>query len=113
MSTNPSADPERGSETTFEGSHADPEKHGNDRPADSHSFDNDSNHAAEKAANDAQAPAPAATPPKNPMMDPSSFPDGGRQAWMTVLGAFCALFVSFGEFDLSSVQPNYLLIDYA
>lgn len=38
--------------------------------------------------------APDAKP--NPMMDPSSFPDGGREAWLVVLGAFCSLFVSFG-----------------
>jgi hypothetical protein len=31
------------------------------------------------------------------MMDPSSFPDGGLQAWLTVGGAWCALFVSFGK----------------
>lgn len=35
-------------------------------------------------------------PPVNPMMDPSSFPDGGLEAWLVVLGAFCSLFVSFG-----------------
>ena len=30
------------------------------------------------------------------IMDPASFPDGGVKAWTTVLGGFCALFVSFG-----------------
>ena len=43
---------------------------------------------------DAEA-VPAATAPPN-FMDPASFPDGGLQAWLCVLGAFCALFVSFG-----------------
>lgn len=38
-------------------------------------------------------PAPA---PAN-LMDPSAYPDGGLQAWLCVLGAFCALFVSFGR----------------
>lgn len=28
--------------------------------------------------------------------DPSSFPDGGLQAWLVVSGAFCCLFCSFG-----------------
>lgn len=28
--------------------------------------------------------------------DPGPPPDGGYEAWMTVLGAFCGLFVSFG-----------------
>lgn len=35
-------------------------------------------------------------PPYNPWADPSSFPDGGTQAWLTVLGAFCCLFNSWG-----------------
>lgn len=39
---------------------------------------------------------PQAPPSKPSMMDPSSFPDGGFEAWGTVLGGFCALFVSFG-----------------
>lgn len=29
-------------------------------------------------------------------VDPSSFPDGGLQAWLVVSGAFCCLFCSFG-----------------
>lgn len=29
-------------------------------------------------------------------MDPSQFPDGGRQAWLVVGGAFIGLIVSFG-----------------
>lgn len=34
---------------------------------------------------------------KTPMaIDPSAFPDGGLQAWTVVVGAFFALFVSFG-----------------
>ena len=35
-------------------------------------------------------------PPLNPMMDPSSFPDGGLKAWLAVSGSFCCLFCSFG-----------------
>ena len=30
------------------------------------------------------------------MMDPSSFPDGGWEAWLAVWGAICSLFCSFG-----------------
>lgn len=37
--------------------------------------------------------APAGPPPNAPLGPP---PDGGLQAWMTVTGAFCGLFVSFG-----------------
>lgn len=29
-------------------------------------------------------------------MDPASFPDGGLEAWLVVLGGFCCLFCSFG-----------------
>lgn len=28
--------------------------------------------------------------------DPASFPDGGLQAWLVVLGGFCTIFASFG-----------------
>lgn len=34
--------------------------------------------------------------PVNPWADPSSFPDGGAKAWLTVAGGACCLFVSFG-----------------
>ena len=50
---------------------------------------------ASSAETEAQA-SPAAPTPVNPWMDPSSFPDGGFEAWLVVLGASCALFVSFG-----------------
>jgi len=43
----------------------------------------------EKVPTIVQTPAP-------PAMDPSQFPDGGTKAWLTVLGGFCCLFVSFG-----------------
>ena len=38
---------------------------------------------------DVKKPAPG-------MMDPSSFPDGGAEAWLVVFGGFCCLFCSFG-----------------
>lgn len=38
-----------------------------------------------------------AAPPKPPgPMDPSSFPDGGMEAWLVVSGSFACLFCSFG-----------------
>ena len=43
------------------------------------------------------------------MMDPSSFPDGGTEAWLVVFGAFCCLFCSFGWINckLISAIPRY------
>jgi hypothetical protein len=38
----------------------------------------------------------AATPALACPLDPGLPPDGGMEAWMSVLGAFCGLFVSFG-----------------
>lgn len=35
-------------------------------------------------------------PVKPGPMHPSSFPDGGLEAWLAVSGAFCCLFCSFG-----------------
>jgi hypothetical protein len=37
-----------------------------------------------------KAPAPPAGP------NPDDFPDGGIEAWLVVLGAFCTIFASFG-----------------
>ncbi|KAI9840705.1 MAG: hypothetical protein M1838_003939 [Thelocarpon superellum] len=45
--------------------------------------------------------------PMNPMMDPSSFPDGGLKAWSVVLGGFCCLFVSFGWINCIGVFQDY------
>ena len=33
---------------------------------------------------------------KSGLMDPSSFPDGGSEAWLAVSGGLCCLFCSFG-----------------
>ena len=43
----------------------------------------------EKAQQEEKPKAPAG-------FDPSSFPDGGLEAWLAVSGAFCCLFCSFG-----------------
>lgn len=94
MSTPLPADPNK---VSSDYASTDPEKQSDVNgavPAGSdHSYDDN----AEKAANNGEAELEA--PPQmkmNPMMDPSSYPDGGRKAWATVAGAFCALFVSFG-----------------
>lgn len=47
------------------------------------------NHDPEKAGQVTQNAPAAPTPPSMP-------PDGGWEAWLVVLGAFCSLFVSFG-----------------
>lgn len=44
---------------------------------------------ANTAAAEKQQPA---TSPINP----ADFPDGGTRAWLTVLGAFCSMFITFG-----------------
>ncbi|KAI9670071.1 MAG: hypothetical protein M1829_004798 [Trizodia sp. TS-e1964] len=40
-------------------------------------------------------------------MDPSSYPDGGREAWLVVLGGFCCLFCSFGFINCIGVFQDY------
>lgn len=50
---------------------------------------------------------PVMDPEKAPSpgpMHPSQFPDGGTQAWLTILGGFCALFVSFGKCSCYKVR---------
>ncbi|KAI5457843.1 major facilitator superfamily domain-containing protein [Mariannaea sp. PMI_226] len=43
-----------------------------------------------------------------PKVDPlQDFPDGGLQAWLTVLGAFCGLFSSFGWINCVGVFQSY------
>ena len=44
-----------------------------------------------------------ATPP--PAFDPRDNPDGGRDAWLVVLGAFCCMFCSFGWINCESLLP--------
>ncbi|KAK2784632.1 hypothetical protein FQN53_008350 [Emmonsiellopsis sp. PD_33] len=65
---------------------------------------------------DAEMGQPTQAPPSNPM-DPSSFPDGGLEAWTVVFGGFCALFVSFGWINCIGIFQDYyqehLLSSYA
>ncbi|KAK0640233.1 Aspyridones efflux protein apdF [Lasiodiplodia hormozganensis] len=49
---------------------------------------------------------PQLAAPVNPW-DPSAFPDGGAEAWLAVLGCFCALFVSFGWIGAIGVFQEY------
>lgn len=48
-------------------------------------------------------PAPAGPPGPGPP------PDGGLEAWMSVLGAFCGLFVSFGWINCMCSQYLFIL----
>lgn len=40
-------------------------------------------------------------------MHPSQFPDGGKDAWLCLAGAFCCLFCSFGWLNCLGVFQNY------
>ena len=57
-------------------------------------------------AEDLEKGAPAATKPPN-AFDPRDNPDGGREAWLCVLGAFCCLFCSFGWISCIGVFQDY------
>ncbi|CAD0107558.1 unnamed protein product [Aureobasidium uvarum] len=48
-----------------------------------------------------------ATPP--PAFDPRDNPDGGKDAWLVVLGAFCCMFCSFGWINCKSSSMFTLL----
>ncbi|EEQ30417.1 hypothetical protein McanMca71_002306 [Microsporum canis] len=45
--------------------------------------------------------------PKDAAIDPSSYPDGGIEAWTVVFGGFCALFVSFGWINCVGIFQDY------
>jgi len=51
-------------------------------------------------------PSPADASPVNPW-HPSQFPDGGKAAYLTLLGGFCCLFCSFGWLNCVGVFQNY------
>jgi MFS family permease len=50
--------------------------------------------AAEADIEHGKGKPPAGGPP--PGFAPADFPDGGREAWLTLLGAWCCLYCSFG-----------------
>jgi hypothetical protein len=93
-------DPDRGSDTTLDATSGDPEKEAHASDVAS-SLDHDQhggnarNEDVEKGVTEPD-PADTAAPAPPNLTHPSSFPDGGLEAWLCVLGAFCALFVSFG-----------------
>lgn len=65
----------------------------------------DANAVDSRVALDAEK-GPQVAAPVNPW-DPSAFPDGGAEAWLAVLGCFCALFVSFGWIGAIGVFQEY------
>ncbi|KAI1097254.1 MFS general substrate transporter [Jackrogersella minutella] len=50
------------------------------------------------------APPPASGPPG---FNPADFPDGGLEAWLVVIGGFCALFSTFGLVNCVGVFVSY------
>ncbi|KAK6369335.1 hypothetical protein LTS17_009677 [Exophiala oligosperma] len=63
----------------------------------------------ESAAEQQNVPVEQSKAPYNPWTDPSSFPDGGTEAWLTVLGGFCCLFNSWGWINCVGVFTSYYL----
>ncbi|KAI9758540.1 MAG: Altered inheritance of mitochondria protein 24, mitochondrial [Chaenotheca gracillima] len=64
------------------------------------------------AIGDSEKNAPEGVKPPAPGgIDPSSFPDGGLEAWLVVLGGFCCLFCSFGWINCIGVFQNYYETD--
>ena len=55
----------------------------------------------EKAQQEEKPKAPAG-------FDPSSFPDGGLEAWLAVSGAFCCLFCSFGWINGNTITSLHV-----
>lgn len=51
-------------------------------------------------------PQPTPEPAVSPW-HPSQFPDGGKDAWLCLLGGFCCLFCSFGWLNCLGVFQNY------
>lgn len=49
----------------------------------------------------------AAAPKTVGGVNPASFPDGGLEAWLVVLGSFCCLFCSFGWINCIGVFQEY------
>ena len=101
MTTPHPLDTARGSDTTLDMAPLDDEKQNHVSDTDLSSDYNQPdatvpNGDVEKGVTKPDAEASPAAPAPPNWMDPSTFPDGGLQAWLCVLGAFCALFVSFG-----------------
>ncbi|KPI37057.1 Riboflavin transporter MCH5 [Cyphellophora attinorum] len=62
----------------------------------------------EKGSTTAEAvPATTTTTPNGIAIDPASFPDGGTRAWLTVLGCFCTMTITFGWIQSVGVFQAY------
>jgi hypothetical protein len=57
--------------------------------------------------NEKEAEPPQHAPPTVNPWHPSQFPDGGRDAYLCLLGGFCCLFCSFGWLNCLGVFQNY------
>lgn len=53
------------------------------------------------------SPAPPSGPLPGSGYHPSDFPDGGREAWLVVLGSSCTLFCTFGLINCIGVFQTY------
>lgn len=101
MTTPHKMDAARSSDNTLDTLPADLEKQNHTSETQSYSEQNQndaiwSDGDIQKGIAKPKAEAGPTAPAPSTLMDPSSYPDGGLQAWLCVLGAFCALFVSFG-----------------
>jgi hypothetical protein len=101
MTTSHEIDAARSSDNTLDTLPADPEKQNHTSETQSYSEQNQNDAIwpdgdIQKGIAKPKAEAGPTAPALLNLMDPSSYPDGGLQAWLCVLGAFCALFVSFG-----------------
>ncbi|CAN9211193.1 unnamed protein product [Alternaria alternata] len=63
--------------------------------------------AEKNAQGTRQDPAQTAAVLEESPYHPNQFPDGGRDAWLCLLGSFCCLFCSFGWVNCLGVFQNY------
>jgi MFS family permease len=71
---------------------------------------NEDHDSSSKTSLDQHGGAPEApTPPPNPWMDPSSFPDGGAEAWLTVAASSACFFVTWGWINCIGVFQDYFI----
>ncbi|KAK2806229.1 hypothetical protein FQN50_005954 [Emmonsiellopsis sp. PD_5] len=82
---------------------ADPEKGSHDTSINT-AFDGD---GSEKVSDHGNGTAPSPRPSEVNPWDPSRYPDGGFKAWMSVVGAFCCVFCSFGWINCIGVFQEY------
>src|SRR5690242_3211949 len=56
-----------------------------------------------------EKPETSSAPTSKPIspFHPSQFPDGGKDAWLCLLGGFCCLFCSFGWINCLGIFQNY------